>query len=189
MINNTSSIKELEQKYQSNYEKKVEALVAISQEITLIGVGGGGGNFLANAKQKLRASYTFLEYNLSQVPNIEEMLLGVKRLFLYTSLGGQTGSKITPLIAKAAHSMGIPTYVVVASPATYEGGYRKNIAQIALDELRTCAIDHLEVVYQDDLKTFFGKYPLRHYFEALDDYILWNHMNPLIDEYIKEQIN
>ena len=85
--------------------------------------------------------------------------------------------------------MGIPTSVLVAFPATYEGGYRKNIAQIALDELRTCAIDHLEVVYQDDLKTFFGKYPLRHYFAALDDYILWNHMNPLIDEYIKEQIN
>ena len=185
MKNNTSPIEELE-KYQSNYEKKVEALVGISQEITLIGVGGGGGNFLANAKQKLRASYTFLEYNLSQAPNIEEMLLGVKRLFLYTSLGGQTGSKITPLIAKAAQSMGIPTSVVVAFPATYEGVYRKNIA---LDELRTCAIDHLEVVYQDDLKTFFGKYPLRHYFAALDDYILWNHMNPLIDEYIKEQIN
>jgi tubulin/ftsZ family, GTPase domain len=188
MTNNTSPIKELE-KYQSDYEKRAKAIEAISQEITLIGVGGGGVNFLANAKQKLRASYTFLEYNLSQAPNIEEMLLGVKRLFLYTSLGGQTGSKITPLIVKAAQSMGIPTSVVVAFPATYEGVYRKNIAQIALDELRTCAIDHLEVVYQDDLKTFFGKYPLRHYFEALDDYILWNHMNPLIDEYIKEQIN
>ena len=77
MINNTSSIKELE-KYQSDYEKRAKAIEAISQEITLIGVGGGGVNFLANAKQKLRASYTFLEYNLSQVPNIEEMLLGVK---------------------------------------------------------------------------------------------------------------
>ena len=188
MTNNTSPIEELE-KYQSDYEKKVEALVAISQEITLIGVGGGGANFLANAKQKLRASYTFLEYNLSQAPNIEEMLLGVKPLFLYASLGGQTGSKITPLIAKAAQSRGIPTSVVVAFPSTYEGKNRKNIAQMALDELKTCAIDHLEVVYQDDLKTFFGKYPLRYYFEALDDYILWNHMKPLIDEYIREQIN
>lgn len=187
MTNNISPIEELE-KYQSDYEKKVEALVAISQEITLIGVGGGGAKFLANAKQKLRASYTFLEYNL-QEPNIEGMLLGVKHLFLYASLGGQTGSKITPLIAKAAQSRGIPTSVVVAFPSTYEGKNRKNIAQMALDELRTCAIDHLEVVYQDDLKTFFGKYPLRHYFKALDDYILWNYINPLIDEYIKEQIN
>ena len=83
MKNNTSPIEELE-KYQSNYEKRAKAIEAISQEITLIGVGGGGGNFLANAKQKLKASYTFLEYNLSQAPNIEEMLLGVKRLFLYT---------------------------------------------------------------------------------------------------------
>ena len=189
MINNTSSIEELEQKYQSNYEKRAKAIEAISQEITLIGVGGGGVNFLANAKQKLRASYTFLEYNLSQAPNIEEMLLGVKRLFLYTSLGGQTGSKITPLIAKAAQSIGIPTSVVVAFPAAFEGENRKDMAQMALDELRTGAIDHLEVVYQDDLKTFFGKYPLRHYFKALDDYIFWNHMEPLIDEYIKEQIN
>lgn len=187
MTNKTSPIEELE-KYHSDYEKKVEALVAISQEITLIGVGGGGAKFLANAKQKLRASYTFLEYNL-QEPNIEGMLLGVKHLFLYASLGGQTGSKITPLIAKAAQSRGIPTSVVVAFPAAFEGENRKDMAQMALDELKTCAIDHLEVVYQDDLKTFFGKYPLRYYFEALDDYILWNHMEPLIDEYIREQIN
>lgn len=188
MTNNTSPIEELE-KYQSDYKKRAKAIEAISQEIILIGVGGGGVKFLANAKQKLRASYTFLEYNLLQAPNIEEMLLGVKRLFLYTSLGGQTGSKITPLIAKAAQSMGIPTSVVVAFPAAFEGENRKDMAQMALDELRTCAIDHLEVVYQDDLKTFFGKYPLRHYFKALDDYILWNYINPLIDEYIKEQIN
>ena len=188
MTNNTSPIEELE-KCQSDYEKRAKAIEAISQEIILIGVGGGGVKFLANTKQKLRASYTFLEYNLLQGPNIEEMLLGVKRLFLYTSLGGQTGSKITPLIAKAARPMGIPTSVVVAFPAAFEGENRKDMAQMALDELRTCAIDHLEVVYQDDLKTFFGKYPLRHYFKALDDYIFWNHMNPLIDEYIKEQIN
>lgn len=55
MTNNTSPIEELE-KCQSDYEKRAKAIEAISQEIILIGVGGGGVKFLANAKQKLSKS-------------------------------------------------------------------------------------------------------------------------------------
>lgn len=81
---------------------------------------------------------------------ITENLKGSDMVFITCGLGGGTGSGASPVIAQTAKSMGILTVAVVTTPFSFEGAQRKNVAQEALNNLKT-KVDSSLVISNDKL--------------------------------------
>ena len=90
------------------------------------------------------------EAAVSDCEQLKQALKGADMLFITAGLGAGTGTGATPVIAKAAHEMGILTVGVVTLPFKFEGMRKQRAAQGALNEMAPY-MDVLIAVHNDNL--------------------------------------
>ena len=81
---------------------------------------------------------------------IKEVLQGAHMVFVAAGMGGGTGTGASPVIAKAAHDMGILTIGVVTKPFGFEGTHRMRAAEEGLENMRQ-VVDTMIVVPNQNL--------------------------------------
>lgn len=82
------------------------------------------------------------------VDSIRRAVVGARLLFVVVGMGGETGTKAAPVIARIAKEMGILTVAVVTKPFEWEGIRRLNNAKRGLAELEV-SVDSLFLVRFD----------------------------------------
>ncbi len=106
---------------------------------------------------------------LQSKEEIREVLQGADMVFITGGLGGGTGSGAAPIIADIAKGLGILTVAVVTLPFSFEGAYRKRIAQVSKEALRS-KVDALVIIKNDKLlDTLEPDTPLLSAFWLCDD--------------------
>ncbi len=70
------------------------------------------------------------------VEELEEVIDNADMVFITCGLGGGTGSGAAPIVAELAKNKGILTVAVVTKPFTFEGSKRKEVAEVAYDNLK-----------------------------------------------------
>lgn len=100
---------------------------------------------------------------------LEELLKESDMVFVTCGLGGGTGSGAAPFICELAKSLGILTVAVVTTPFSFEGAERKQIAKVALENLKG-NVDSLLIISNDNLlKVIDQKTTVSNAFEICDD--------------------
>jgi cell division protein FtsZ len=88
-------------------------------------------------------------------------------MFLFTGLGGETGSSVTPALANISRKHCKLVIVSAAIPFSVEGGERKHLAASSMDRV----IEHSDLVISynnDSLLKIAPNLPLRKAFSAMD---------------------
>lgn len=83
---------------------------------------------------------------------IEEILKGAEMVFIACGLGGGTGSGASPIVAEIAKKIGALTVAVVTRPFSFEGIFRRKIADNA-EKLLKEKVDCLISIENDKLLT------------------------------------
>ncbi len=81
---------------------------------------------------------------------ISKILKGSDMIFVTCGLGGGTGSGASPVIAEIAKNSGALTVAVVTKPFSFEGSFRRKIAENSLKKLKE-KVDSLISVQNDKL--------------------------------------
>lgn len=111
------------------------------------------------------------EAALESYKDIKSALQGMDMLFLFTGLGGGTGSGATPVVAKIAREMGILVVSTVTKPFCFEGKKRASIADSELMELKKHT-DSLMIIPNDNLLTKIDRsLSLKESFQVIDETI------------------
>src|ERR687886_384143 len=113
--------------------------------ISVIGVGGAGGNAIANMINSDVQGVDFLVANTDA-----QALNGAHMCFIAAGMGGGTGTGAAPVIAKAARDKGILTVGVVTKPFSFEGNRRARSAEAGIAELQQ-HVDTLIVIPNQNL--------------------------------------
>jgi cell division protein FtsZ len=85
-----------------------------------------------------------------QRAEIEEALKGADMVFVTYGAGGGTGTGAGPVIAEIAKNKGALTVAVVTKPFSFEGAFRKKIAEKGIKKLKE-KVDSLLVISNDRL--------------------------------------
>src|SRR5881397_641441 len=108
----------------------------LKPRITVVGVGGAGGNAVNNMVRSNMAGCEFIATNtdaqalsLSAAARKIQLGIGVTR-----GMGGGTGTGAAPVIARVARESGILTIGVVTKPFHFEGVQRMRIAEAGMEE-------------------------------------------------------
>ena len=112
--------------------------IAIGDKITK---GHGAG---ANPEIGQRAAEESIE-------EIKKMLEDTDMVFITTGMGGGTGTGATPVIAQAAHEMGILTVGIVTKPFNFEGRRRMIQAEEGIKNLKQY-VDSLIIIPNERLR-------------------------------------
>ena len=100
---------------------------------------------------------------------IKEILDGADMVFITAGMGGGTGTGAAPVIAKAAHDMGILTVGIVTKPFSFEGVRRYRQAEAGIAELSKY-VDSLIVIPNERLNQVEDTHiTLANAFEIADD--------------------
>lgn len=75
---------------------------------------------------------------VAHVPEITKAVSDLDLVFIFTGMGGATGTGIAPLVAEITRRMDIPTFSVAISPFEWEGVQRNQRAQLGLHYLQRC---------------------------------------------------
>jgi cell division protein FtsZ len=81
---------------------------------------------------------------------IRDHLTGAHMLFVTAGMGGGTGTGAAPVIAEAAHELGILTIGVVTKPFHFEGQRRMRLAEAGIAELQK-VVDTLLIIPNQNL--------------------------------------
>lgn len=82
--------------------------------------------------------------------DIKNAIKGADLVFLTGGLGGGTATGALPIIAQIAKDLNIPTIVIVTLPFSFEGKYRRDLAETGLKLLENIA-DSLILIENDKL--------------------------------------
>jgi len=82
--------------------------------------------------------------------DVIDFMRGADMVYLTAGMGGGTGTGVIPVIANAAHNMGILTVAVVTKPFAFEGPRKMRMAQEGIDKLRK-EVDALMVIPNEKL--------------------------------------
>lgn len=85
---------------------------------------------------------------------IYQALQGSDMIFITGGLGGGTGSGAAPVVAQIAKDIGVLTVAIVTLPFSFEGAYRKKIAEASRELLKN-KVDALLVIKNDKLLEIF----------------------------------
>ena len=85
------------------------------------------------------------------IEEIKALIAGADMLFITAGMGGGTGTGAAPVVARAAHEMGILTVAIVTKPFVFEGKRRMMQAEAGVDELAKY-VDSLIVIPNERLK-------------------------------------
>ncbi|MFA5994894.1 MAG: cell division protein FtsZ [Patescibacteria group bacterium] len=101
--------------------------------------------------------------------DLTQLVKGADMVFITCGLGGGTGSGAGPLIAGMAHDAGALTVAVVTKPFAFEGEQRKQIAEVALNEMAE-QVDTIITIPNDRLLQIIDKKTsLLDAFKTVDD--------------------
>lgn len=100
---------------------------------------------------------------------IKKIIQDVDLLFLSGGFGGGTATGALPSIAKMSQELKIPTIAVISMPFSFEGAYRRKVAQLGLDNLKN-GVDSLVLIENDKLlEVFDNKITINNAFEECDN--------------------
>ena len=103
------------------------------------------------------------------IEEIKKMLEDTDMVFITTGMGGGTGTGATPIIAQAAHEMGILTVGIVTKPFHFEGRRRMIQAEEGIKNLRQ-HVDSLIIIPNERLKQVSDtRITMTNAFEVADD--------------------
>ncbi len=85
-----------------------------------------------------------------QKEEIQEVLKGADMIFVAYGVGGGTGTGAGPVVAEIAKSLGALTVGVVTKPFSFEGAFRKKLAESGIKRLKD-QVDSLIVISNDKL--------------------------------------
>ena len=102
--------------------------------------GIGAGCVPDNGEQAARES----------LGEIMEFMRGADMIYITAGMGGGTGTGAIPVIANAAHNLGILTVAVVTKPFAFEGGRKMLLAKEGIEKLRP-DVDALIVIPNERL--------------------------------------
>ncbi len=103
------------------------------------------------------------------IENIKDAISGADMVFITAGMGGGTGTGAAPVIAKAAHELGILTVGIVTKPFSFEGVRRLRQAEAGIAELAKY-VDSLIVIPNERLKQVEDTHiTLANAFEIADD--------------------
>jgi len=87
---------------------------------------------------------------LENKEEISEILKDSDMIFITCGLGGGTGSGASPIVAEMAKNLGILTLAIVTKPFSFEGAYRRKIAEKGIRKLKE-KVDTLLTIQNDKL--------------------------------------
>jgi cell division protein FtsZ len=136
----------------------------LKPKIAVIGVGGAGGNAVANMIGAKVEGVDFVVANTDAqalnevgraaaeetIEQVKAALAGCHMCFIAAGMGGGTGTGAAPVIAKAAREMNILTVGVVTKPFLFEGSRRMRSADSGITELQQ-HVDTLIVIPNQNL--------------------------------------
>ena len=103
------------------------------------------------------------------IEDIKTMLKDADMVFVTAGMGGGTGTGAAPVVARAAHELGILTIGIVTKPFSFEGKRRAEQAEKGISELRKY-VDSLVVIPNDRLRQVSDtRITLANAFEVADD--------------------
>ncbi len=103
------------------------------------------------------------------IDEVKSILDGADMVFITAGMGGGTGTGAAPVVAKAAHDMGILTVGIVTKPFSFEGIKRYKQAEAGIAELSKY-VDSLIVIPNERLKQVEDTHiTLANAFEIADD--------------------
>ena len=103
------------------------------------------------------------------IEDIKAMLKDADMVFVTAGMGGGTGTGAAPVVARAAHELGILTIGIVTKPFSFEGKRRAEQAEKGISELRKY-VDSLVVIPNDRLRQVSDtRITLANAFEVADD--------------------
>lgn len=142
-----------------NTDRKTLALSSAPIKLQL-GDGLGAGNNPEKAKSAA----------LEQLDEIVDIFQRetTKVVFITAGMGGGTGTGAAPVIAKAAHDLGILTIAIVSLPLINEGPKRTKQAIVGLEELKA-QVDSIVVIHNDNIPKIYGSLPMREAMKKADD--------------------
>ncbi|NPA37709.1 MAG: cell division protein FtsZ [Chlorobi bacterium] len=121
--------------------------------------GRGAGNKPETGKQ-------------AAIENLEDVVRvledNTKMIFVTAGMGGGTGTGAAPIIAKAAHEMGILTVGIVTIPFRFEGEKRITQALDGIAEIKK-HVDALLIINNEKLRDMYGDLKLSNAFAKADD--------------------
>ncbi len=117
---------------------KADKKIYIGSETTTKGLGTG--NRWELAEQAANESKDM----------IRRALEGANMVFITAGMGGGTGTGASPVVANIAKDMGILTIAIVTKPFSFEGAFRKSVAETGITKLRE-HVDALIVIPNDKL--------------------------------------
>ncbi len=124
---------------------------------TTSGLGAGG-----NPEVARRAAEESIE-------KIEELLHdNTKMVFITAGMGGGTGTGASPIVAKAAHDLGILTVAIVTIPFAFEGNLKIKQALEGVAALSE-HVDAILVINNEKLKEIYPDLELANAFAKADD--------------------
>jgi cell division protein FtsZ len=93
--------------------------------------------------------------NSGTIKRLRRILHKSKTIFILSGLGGDTGSAVTPVIARLGRVLGVKIVALVTTPFSFEGEKRTRYAINCLDVLNKYA-DALIVIPNDSLRRVAG---------------------------------
>jgi len=100
---------------------------------------------------------------------IRDVLKGADMVFVTCGLGGGTGSGAAPIVAEIARNLGALTVAVVTKPFGFEGVKRREIAEVAHEQLRG-NVDTIITISNDRVFQIIDKKtPITDSFQIVDD--------------------
>ncbi len=124
---------------------------------TTAGLGAGG-----DPKVARRAA----EESIEKIQNLLQD--NTKMVFITAGMGGGTGTGASPVVAKAAHDLGILTVGIVTIPFAFEGKQKKIQALEGVAELSE-HVDAILVINNEKLKEIYPDLELANAFAKADD--------------------
>ena len=103
------------------------------------------------------------------IEDIKQQLAGCDLVFITAGMGGGTGTGAAPIIAQAAHEMGILTVAVVTKPFDFEGKKRMRNAEAGIEKLRGVVDTLLVIPNQKLLSVVTEKATMLQSFAVADD--------------------
>ena len=132
----------------------------LKPRISVIGVGGGGGNAVNNMIDQNLEGVDFIGAGArpevgrmaaeEAKEEIEKELEGANMVFITAGMGGGTGSGAAPVVARLAKAKGILTVGVVTKPFQFEGRKRMETAESAVEDF-TNSVDSIIIIPNQNL--------------------------------------
>jgi cell division protein FtsZ len=127
-----------------------------------LGDGKGAGNAAEEGARKANESLDQIrEYIEGHNPDM---------LFVTAGMGGGTGTGASPIVAKIAHEMDIPTVAIVTTPSKSEGPERVAQAAAGIEQLRKY-VDSLIVLRNEAIVELYSNMSVKEAFDQGNDVV------------------